>query len=93
MVPVPDIHLRRARASWFRDWSAARRRRFHESQVGRLRRAVLERPGNRRPQAVTDNYITVLLDQDFGLAQGSGVTVLLDRVDDEGVFGRIQPAT
>ncbi len=94
MTPVPDVPLRKQRAADLRAWSARRRRAFHETQLGRVRPSVLERPGTGRTVAVTDNYVTVRLEQDGdGVADDGIVYVFIEKVTEEGVFGRLQPAS
>ncbi len=93
MSPVPDIAVRRSRAAQFREWSRMRRRRFHLSQVGKVRPAVLERPAGRRPQAVTDNYVTVILNETIDFPQGTKLQVRIDGVDGETVYGGVHPVS
>lgn len=59
------MNERRQRSAYLRRLSASKRMAFHESQVGRELRVLIENPKNQQFSGYSDNYVKIILSEGF----------------------------
>ncbi len=59
------MNERRQRSAYLRRLSASKRMAFHESQVGRELRVLIDNPKNQEFSGYSDNYVKIILSEGF----------------------------
>ena len=59
------MNERRERSAYLRRLSASKRMAFHESQVGRELRVLIENPKNQQFSGYSDNYVKIIVSEGF----------------------------